>query len=77
MEFKVKTVAGKDLEKTLNEYEPHCLKLFTILPNIYIDEFDRHITDYKIVYTVVPEEDLRELILLGGKWVPYIGESRC
>ena len=57
MQFKVKNVAAKNLEKTLNEYEPYCLKLFTILP----DSTDaRGDASYKIVYTTVPEEELRE-----------------
>ena len=60
MEFKVKNVAGKNLEETLNNYEPYCLKLCTILPNTCVTAGGAIVTDYKIVYTVVPEEDLME-----------------
>jgi len=62
MKFEVKTVKAKELEKTLNHYEPYALSLFTILPDVYIDQHNRVITDYKIIYRVVPEEDLQESI---------------
>jgi len=60
MKFKVKTVKRDELEKTLNNYEPYTLTPFAVVPDIYVDQFDRTITDYKIIYRVVPEEDLQE-----------------
>lgn len=60
MEFKVKTVSGKDLEDTLNNYEPYKLKLISVVPDVGLGGLGAIITDYKIIYRVVPDEELRE-----------------
>ncbi len=60
MKFQVKTVTGKELEETLNNYEPYSLTPLSIVPDIFVDMHGRTVTNYKIIYEVVPEEDLRE-----------------
>ena len=58
--FHVIKCKADELEDKLNNYEPYTCVLHSIHLEYTLDEFDRIMTEYRIVYTVVPDKELQE-----------------
>ena len=59
--------------RSLQVYRP-CCTLHVCITAIYHSEFGETVNDLKrknIYYTMVNEETMRNMLNMGGKWIPY------